>query len=195
MEFPPDVALNLARTLEQGGASETDFRVAQLTLVDLLDGASGLATNSGESISTFVASKRSSRMAAGADTQRQAFQAERQRMAQTVSRSTAELSVESKAREAAEKASADYQAQVEVLRVEERAETDQADYVALNGRRSFSSRAECRCRHSSGAAAHTRAARFRGRDARRTSYLLESGSGVDLGPLDWKRQVVYGDHS
>jgi hypothetical protein len=47
VKYPPDVALNLARTLEQGGASETDFRVAQLTLVDLLNGASGQTQNSG----------------------------------------------------------------------------------------------------------------------------------------------------
>jgi len=138
VKYPPDVALNLARTLEQGGASETDFRVAQLTLVDLLDGAGGQAANSGESISTFVASKRSSRMAAGADIQRLAFESERQRMAQTVSRSAAELSVESKARAAAERASADSSAKIEALKAEkEQAEKDRADYVALNGRRTI----------------------------------------------------------
>lgn len=136
VKYPPDVALKLARTLEQGGASETDFRVAQLTLVDLLDGASGQTIHSGESISTFVASKRSSRMAAGAATQRQAFESERRRMTQTVSRSAAELSVESRAREAAERASADSEAKIEALQAEKvQAEKDRVEYVALNGRR------------------------------------------------------------
>jgi hypothetical protein len=53
-------------------------------------------------------------------------------------RSSAELSVEAKARAAAEREIATSQGKIDALRAEkEQAESDKADYVALNGRRNL----------------------------------------------------------
>ncbi|WP_104081353.1 hypothetical protein [Cryobacterium sp. Y11] len=138
VKYPPDIALDLAQTLSQGSVTETDIRVAQLTLVDLLDGASSGVPQNGESISTFVANKRSNRQAIAANVQRNAFVTERKRMADTVTRSVAELSVASSARATAELSALTSQTEIDRLRSErDDLEREKSEYVALNGRRTL----------------------------------------------------------
>ncbi|MCJ1673732.1 hypothetical protein MT355_10755 [Rathayibacter sp. VKM Ac-2929] len=136
VKYPPDVALNLAQTLGQGSPSETDIRVAQLTLGDLLNNAGSGQIQGRESISTFVANKRSSRQAIAAEVQRKAFVSERSRMAETVTKNAAELSVVASERASAERAAAASFSEIERLRSEKAdIEKAQAEYLALNGRR------------------------------------------------------------
>lgn len=145
VKYPPEVAMDLARTLDRDSVTETDIRVAQLSLTDLLDGAGSSSEYSRESISTFVSNKRASRQAIAADVQRRAFANERDRMADTVSKSAAALSATSSARDAARQEVMSTQTEVVKLRAQmeameksrdELAATN-AEYVSLNGRRTF----------------------------------------------------------
>ena len=73
-----------------------------------------------------------------ADVQRNAFVTERKRMAETVTRSAAELSVASSARESAERTALTSQSEIDRLRGErDDIEREKSEYMALNGRRTL----------------------------------------------------------
>jgi predicted nucleic acid-binding protein len=136
VKYPPDIALSLARSLSSEAVSDTDVRVAQLTLVDLLDELDPATSPSGETIASAVASKRSRRIATAGQVQRQAFDASIQRMSEGATRVAGELDQASRARKEMENQLAS-ERQLTALSQEEATQLreTQKKYVALGTRR------------------------------------------------------------
>ncbi|SOC88095.1 hypothetical protein SAMN05660766_1791 [Curtobacterium sp. 314Chir4.1] len=78
VRYPPDTALSLARSLSESPTSETDRRMVQLTVTDMLDGLQGTQPN-GESVAGAVVAKRARRMADANASQKKELDSERSR--------------------------------------------------------------------------------------------------------------------
>ncbi|XYX65864.1 hypothetical protein ACAD35_02690 [Clavibacter nebraskensis] len=102
VKYPPEIALTLAQSLNDSVLSDTDVRVAQLSLVDLLDDLAEGEYASGETIATAVSTKRAQRLASAGQVHREAFDASLKSMSAGAARTAGQMDILARERERAE---------------------------------------------------------------------------------------------
>lgn len=115
VKYPPKIALELSRSLSGEATSETDLRVAQMTLPDMLNQTYGDESISSERLITRISTKRMNRMLSASNRNRDATMLERTRFERMNLQMTDRLNQESDAREAVEKKYKESKDQVEQL--------------------------------------------------------------------------------
>jgi len=102
VKYPPATVLALARGLFSDEFSETDERVAQLSLTGLIDLVGDGSTPSGEQVATQVLARRSERVAGAQNRQRDLLRRRTQDVDEQLSKSNERVKLEREARDAAE---------------------------------------------------------------------------------------------